>query len=129
MKYNNLEDWARRDVWTTFLNLANTNGGTPSISTAEMDHLVAFVSKGRQVRLMYIIACFSIDTCTADQKLRSTRPYSRERRPGSLGYFLMNVVSNWSMHFYEQRDRASSLYTTFLPSRQFSRPTDAPFQI
>lgn len=79
MKYNNLEDWARRDVWTTFLNRANTNGGPPSISATEMDCLVAFVSNGRQVRLMYIAACFSTNTTTADQKLRPTRSYSRER--------------------------------------------------
>jgi hypothetical protein len=27
MKYNNLEEWARWDVWKPFLNRANTIGG------------------------------------------------------------------------------------------------------
>ena len=57
MKYNNPEDWARRDVCTTFLNRANTNRGPPSTSAAEMDRLVAFVSNVRQVCPMYIAAC------------------------------------------------------------------------
>jgi hypothetical protein len=85
MKYNNLEDWARRDVWTTFINRANTVGGPPSLSAAEMDRLVAFVSNGRQVRLT-CIAAFNTKASIADQKLCSTRPYSRDRRRGSIGH-------------------------------------------
>lgn len=58
MKYNNLEEWARRDVWNTFLNRANTIGGPASVSTAELDRLVAFASNGRQVRVEYVTSFF-----------------------------------------------------------------------
>ena len=58
MKYNNLEEWARRDVWKTFLNRANTIGGPASVSTAELDRLVAFASNGRQVRVEYVTSFF-----------------------------------------------------------------------
>lgn len=50
MKYNELEEWARKSIWKTFLKRAKTAGGPAKISATELDRLVTVTSNGRQVR-------------------------------------------------------------------------------
>ena len=83
MKYNNLEEWARRDVWKSLLNRAKTINGPACVSPKELDCLVAIASNGRQVRLNSVAFFLVAEISIADQKLCRTRPRSRDSRPRS----------------------------------------------
>jgi hypothetical protein len=83
MKYNDLEEWARRDVWNSLLNRAGTIGGPACISTRELDRLVAIASNGRQVRSNNVASFLVVEISITDQKLCRTRPRPRKGRPRS----------------------------------------------
>jgi hypothetical protein len=88
MKYNNLEDWARRKVWESFLRRANTVSGPASISTKEFDSLVAVTSTGRQVRLKpFISKRSSLTNSITDQKPRQLSSRPGDRRGSSSELF------------------------------------------
>jgi hypothetical protein len=49
LKYNDLEAWAKQEIWSTFLQRAYTISGSNTISATELSHLIAVASNGRQV--------------------------------------------------------------------------------
>jgi hypothetical protein len=103
MKYDNLEEWARRDVWKPFLNRVNTIGGPASVSTAELDRLIAFASNGRQVRIEYVASFFKC--WCLDNRLKTMSDSPMFSRP--------LVRFHW----------------VFLTLKQLSEPMDYLFQI
>ena len=49
LKYHNLEEWAKRKVWKTFLQGATTVAGPATVSPSELSILITVASNGRQV--------------------------------------------------------------------------------
>jgi hypothetical protein len=49
LRYNDLEAWAKQEIWSTFPQRARTIGRSNTISVTKLSRLVAVASNGRQV--------------------------------------------------------------------------------